>query len=57
MQTAKYCGNAAFSYGEKLIHEIEHESVEQNLRYQGQYLDRKTSLHYNTFKYYAPDIG
>ncbi|WP_366941279.1 RHS repeat-associated core domain-containing protein [Gilliamella sp.] len=36
---------------------MEHESVEQNLRYQGQYLDRKTSLHYNTFKYYAPDIG
>jgi hypothetical protein len=24
----------------KRIHEIEHHSIEQNLRYQGQYLDR-----------------
>ncbi|WP_180297845.1 RHS repeat-associated core domain-containing protein, partial [Snodgrassella alvi] len=28
-----------------------------NLRYQGQYLDRETGLHYNTFRYYDPDIG
>lgn len=27
----------------------------QNLRYQGQYLDRETGLHYNTFRYYDPD--
>ncbi|WP_081295717.1 RHS repeat-associated core domain-containing protein [Gilliamella apicola] len=40
----------------KRIHEIEHDSVEQNLRHQGQYLDRKTGLHYNTFRYYDPDI-
>ncbi|MFQ1035058.1 RHS repeat-associated core domain-containing protein [Gilliamella sp. BG3] len=39
------------------MHEIEHESVKQNLRYQGQYLDRETGLHYNTFRYYDPDIG
>ncbi|MCX8753111.1 RHS repeat-associated core domain-containing protein, partial [Snodgrassella sp. B3837] len=25
--------------------------------YQGQYLDRETGLHYNTFRYYDPDIG
>ncbi|MGX1021512.1 RHS repeat-associated protein [Pseudomonas sp. Y3 TE3536] len=30
---------------------------EQNLRYQGQYLDRETELHYNTFRYYDPDVG
>ncbi|WP_449432093.1 RHS repeat-associated core domain-containing protein [Pseudomonas putida] len=30
---------------------------EQNLRYQGQQLDRETGLHYNTFRYYDPDIG
>ena len=41
----------------KRIHEIEHEPIEQNLRYQGQYLDRETGLHYNTFRYYDPDIG
>lgn len=29
----------------------------QNLRYQGQYLDRETGLHYNAFRYYDPDVG
>ncbi|PIT15385.1 RHS repeat domain-containing protein [Snodgrassella alvi] len=47
----------SFQLWGKRIHEIEHESVEQNLRYQGQYLDRETGLHYNTFRYYDPDIG
>lgn len=30
---------------------------EENLRFAGQYLDRETGLHYNTFRYYAPDMG
>ncbi|XDF37376.1 DUF6531 domain-containing protein [Paracidovorax avenae] len=29
----------------------------QNLRMQGQYLDRETGLHYNTFRYYDADLG
>ncbi|HEM6914157.1 TPA: RHS domain-containing protein [Providencia stuartii] len=29
----------------------------QNLRFQGQYFDRETGLHYNAFRYYDPDIG
>ena len=29
----------------------------QNLRFQGQYLDRETGLHYNTFRYYDPCGG
>ncbi len=29
----------------------------KNLRFQGQYLDRETGLHYNTFRFYDPDIG
>jgi RHS repeat-associated protein len=29
----------------------------QNLRFQGQYYDAETGLHYNTFRYYDPDIG
>ena len=33
------------------------ESTKQNLRFQGQYLDRETGLHYNTFRYYDPDVG
>ncbi|WP_439854216.1 RHS repeat-associated core domain-containing protein [Pseudomonas yamanorum] len=30
---------------------------EQNLRLQGQYLDREIGLHYNTFRFYDPDVG
>jgi RHS repeat-associated protein len=29
----------------------------QNLRFQGQYYDVETGLHYNTFRFYDPDIG
>ena len=29
----------------------------QNLRMQGQYLDRETGLHYNLHRYYDPDSG
>ena len=32
-------------------------SLPQSLRFQGQYIDRETGLHYNTFRYYDPDIG
>ena len=35
----------------------ENEAKQQNLRFQGQYLDRDTELHYNTFRFYDPDIG
>ena len=35
----------------------ENEARHQNLRFQGQYLDRDTGLHYNTFRFYDPDIG
>jgi RHS repeat-associated protein len=37
--------------------QIKAEALEQNLRFQGQYLDRDTGLHYNTFRYYDADIG
>jgi RHS repeat-associated protein len=47
----------SFQLWGKRIHEIEHEPIEQNLRYQGQYLDRETGLHYDKFRYYDPDIG
>jgi RHS repeat-associated protein len=36
---------------------IERPNIQQNLRFQGQYLDRETALHYNTFRFYDPDIG
>ncbi len=31
------------------------EQTENPIRYQGQYLDPETGLHYNTFRYYDPD--
>jgi RHS repeat-associated protein len=31
--------------------------VEQPLRFQGQYFDDETGLHYNTFRYYDPEVG
>lgn len=31
--------------------------VVQNLRFQGQYFDAETGLHYNRFRYYDPDVG
>lgn len=31
--------------------------LEQNLRFRGQYLDREIGLHYNTFRFYDPDIA
>ena len=31
--------------------------IEQPIRYPGQYEDESTGLHYNTFRYYDPDVG
>jgi RHS repeat-associated protein len=31
--------------------------IDQPLRYPGQYADDETGLHYNTFRFYDPDIG
>ncbi len=43
----------------KLLRESEKQvsGYSQNLRMQGQYLDRETGLHYNLFRYYDPDCG
>jgi RHS repeat-associated protein len=39
------------------MHSLDVGEVEQNLRYQGQYFDAESGLHYNTFRYYDPKIG
>jgi len=31
--------------------------LEQSIRFQGQYYDAETGLHYNRFRYYDPDVG
>ncbi|KYJ77456.1 hypothetical protein AT292_21620 [Enterobacter cloacae] len=43
----------------KLLRESETQvsGYSQNLRMQGQYLDRETGLHYKLFRYYDPDCG
>jgi len=39
------------------IEQLAVNEVEQNLRFQGQYFDDETGLHYNTFRYYDPEVG
>jgi len=33
------------------------EEIENNIRFQGQYFDEETGLHYNRHRYYNPDTG
>lgn len=37
--------------------EAQEDPVVQNLRFQGQYFDEETGLHYNRYRYYDPDVG
>ena len=39
------------------VAEKEVEEVENNLRFQGQYFDEETGLHYNRHRYYDPTLG
>ncbi|MFV3383806.1 RHS repeat domain-containing protein, partial [Pseudomonas sp. NY15354] len=39
------------------IEQLAVDEIEQNLRFQGQYFDGETGLHYNTFRYYDPEMG
>ena len=43
------------TYGNLALKEVD--EVENNLRFQGQYFDEETGLHYNRFRYYSPDTG
>ena len=43
------------TYGNLAIKEVE--EIENNLRFQGQYFDEETGLHYNRFRYYHPGTG
>jgi len=42
---------------EEWVQQYRHERPVQNLRFQGQYFDEETGLHYNRFRYYDPEIG
>ncbi|HMY38155.1 MAG TPA: RHS repeat-associated core domain-containing protein, partial [Marinagarivorans sp.] len=43
------------TYGSLALKEVD--EVENNLRFQGQYYDLETGLHYNRHRYYDPSIG
>ena len=50
-------GNTAKVTYKQVDANIEEEVEFQPLRFQGQYHDAETGLHYNRFRYYDPDIG
>lgn len=53
-------GNAVketWTHNAKSGGEFSNSTIPQNIRFQGQYLDRESGLHYNTFRFYDPDIG
>ena len=56
-ETGEIVWECSYQLWGKPIQEIAHTEIQQNLRYQGQYLDRETGLQYNTFRYYDPDTG
>lgn len=39
------------------LRHLGHAPVEQPLRFQGQYCDEETGLHYNRHRYYCPRLG
>ena len=43
------------TYGNIAVKDVE--EIENNLRFQGQYFDEETGLHYNRHRYYDPSIG
>ena len=43
------------TYGNTALKDVE--EIENNLRFQGQYYDEETGLHYNRHRYYNPDTG
>lgn len=47
----------SYQLWDKAIQKIALTQIQHKLRFQGQYLDRKIGLHYNTFRYCDRDIG
>jgi RHS repeat-associated protein len=50
-------GNTAKVSYQQVDAKIHNEVAFQPLRFQGQYYDSETGLHYNRFRYYDPDVG
>jgi RHS repeat-associated protein len=43
------------TWGNTVVEEVA--QIEQRVRFQGQYFDAETGLHYNRFRYYSPEVG
>jgi RHS repeat-associated protein len=43
------------TWGNTLVEEVA--EIEQRVRFNGQYFDAETGLHYNRFRYYSPEVG
>lgn len=43
------------TWGNTVVEEVA--EIQQRVRFQGQYFDVETGLHYNRFRYYLPEIG
>lgn len=48
---------ATYSVWGQLSQQTAAQPCTQNLRFQGQYFDSETGLHFNTFRFYDPDTG
>ncbi|WP_256433012.1 RHS repeat-associated core domain-containing protein [Snodgrassella sp. ESL0323] len=53
----KPCNRTTFLWDRMQMIQESSADKRQSLRYQGQYLDRETGLHYNTLRYDDSDIG
>jgi RHS repeat-associated protein len=53
--TARSFGRRRIGHGG--IEQLAVNEVEQNIRFQGQYFDDESGLHYNTFRHYDPECG
>jgi len=42
---------------ESFLRDLRTETIDQPLRYAGQFADNETGLHYNLFRYYDPQVG
>ena len=52
----KLAWSASFkAYGNLAV--VHNNEIDNNLRFQGQYYDEETGLHYNRFRYYDPECG
>jgi RHS repeat-associated protein len=56
-EEGKLCWAARYGAWGQLEQQVVADGIVQNLRYQGEYADEEIGIHYNTFRYYDPQLG